>query len=292
MRRFALLLLLLLLRLLAVASICSAQIETGGLTIPGDEAIQVVKKSGFVPLEVEFADGLIFSAYPTSYDINTSGVATLTDRSPQGNHLSQSVEVSKPTLDTQGGVPTLKFDEQFVEGRLVGVASSVWTVAISMHNNASDMVSRAYVPYIYGNKAIVNNTVSWLEYGSFAASNYDKIDVEHSSAIGWRINATGVVDPGYNLRTITYTHDNGFFYAEVDGVVATVTFQTPPAPSLTADFFSLGAIPASWFGTFYGSQCEISSIHVWNRALTRAERIRVYRKLEEIKVQLAAGRVL
>lgn len=110
MKRFVLLLLLLL------ASVCSAQVETGGLVIPGDSAVQVGRKTYEFVLPATPVANYVWEDYVQG---GVGEVAAWPSRYGSAPVLSQSVEVSKPTKksdhvlfpgrvfdDASGGSPT------------------------------------------------------------------------------------------------------------------------------------------------------------------------------------------
>lgn len=91
--------------LLALASICSAQVEHGGLTIPGEGAVQVVRKAAAAP--VFPTDGLELLFYADSYQNNTGSTAVWPDESGKGRNATQTTEVYKMTASVVDGISLL-----------------------------------------------------------------------------------------------------------------------------------------------------------------------------------------
>lgn len=256
-------------------------------------AVQIVRSAVAVaPASIEslFPDGLVFSVYSSSFQPVSGGTDVWVDRSSAGNNLSQSTEIYKPAVTTRNGCPVVQFNEQCVFGRLVGIGSTSWTIAMLQNNQAEDWGGRTLYPTYLGDKAGATNKIQLFEVGVAAGASHDRADLAHGANNDFLFTLSGLMAANSGPSSLIYSVSSSILTgAELDGNDIATSSALSPLPVLGGDWFAVGGIPLEFLGTFYRSYHEFASIHVWNRALSKEERLAVHSQLMIIKAYLSAG---
>lgn len=115
--------------LLTIASVAVAQVEHGGLSIPGDGAVQVVRKRGAVPLTAPpySRSGLVIEFLAQNYDFATGSTALWPNTGSLGGSATQSTEINKP-LPYDPLYQRVTFNSSSTTGIKVGMSYAIQTI--------------------------------------------------------------------------------------------------------------------------------------------------------------------
>lgn len=270
MKRLALLLLLL-------ACVCSAQVETGGLTIPGDGAVQVARKSGEMQV---LSNGLIVEVYSdTGYDFATTTTAVWSSQCEGGYDLVQATEVSKPTVDAEGYMSFDGTDDYMQTASVTQAIGNVFTIfavtkrqSVIYENpvstcNTSDL---AGVITVFGPGGGAANVYPYFYTNDWYAAGVVKAGGVDNNIEGLRFNR----ESNIQLFYATWSVAGSYFY---DPKLAAAKTNGFPRDAVTSHIVTVGG----WLraSAVTKKAAKFKAILIYDRYLSDAEMLSVYNYL-------------
>lgn len=248
----------LVLLLLLLSSACFAQIDHGGLTIPGDGAVQVVKKSGPLTAPPYRRDGLVIEFLAQNYDFATGSVAVWPNTGSLGGNATQATEVNKP-MAYDPVYQRVTFNSLSTTGIKVGMSYDLTTL-----NAPYTVVVAGVIKYQGDQRAIWSGT-----------SNNPRFDNNPGSLFFYTRNAAvtvSVIVPMPAFATGTFalrSLSDGNCRTYKDGAVVVSASGAGASTPLQGGVLAIGDYtmpPTANAATFH-----LCCYCVWNKALTDSE---------------------
>jgi hypothetical protein len=224
------------------------------------------------PQYAEDIPGCVLALYAENYNYNSGGVATWTDVSGWGNHLSQSVELNKPDIETYAGItsvrtgPTAKWVRNSLPSGFTKDASGTTLVMAFVQRNTGVW---GFAAYKQG--ADPGGVRYALAKGYFSK---DHVSIGHGNGLDSKIEYPDISKTdAASFSVFGYVATNTTSYSSVAPVpsVSTTTFAAsvsqfwyaPPVISVGIHSYA-GAESAFQDQNFF-------SVHIWDRALSQSE---------------------